>query len=96
MLSKKDIEELRDSYELHQRKWAKRCLDNIEKEIKELQSKANKYDSLVEKIKDKIEELKQELAKVEQMSASATRYDVIQKLNNQINILQELIKKIEA
>lgn len=54
----KEIEELRDSYELHQRAWAKRCLDNIEKEIEKLQYKANKYDSLIEKIKGKLEEIK--------------------------------------
>lgn len=51
-----DIKELRNSYDLHQCTWAKRCLDNIEKEMKQLQVKANKYDSLVEKIKKDIEE----------------------------------------
>ena len=30
---KKAIEELRDSYELHQRQWAKRCLDTIQAEL---------------------------------------------------------------
>lgn len=50
----KEIEELRDSYELHQCEWAERCLNNIEKELKELQCIANKYDRLVEKIKERI------------------------------------------
>ena len=45
------------------------------------------------KIKAKIEELEKELETVEQMKPSATRYDVIQKLENQINILQSLLEK---
>lgn len=52
-----DIKELKNSYELHQCDWAKRCLDNIEKEMKQLQTKANKYDALAEKIKNEVKEL---------------------------------------
>jgi len=47
-----DIKELRDSHELHQCNWARRCLDNIEKEMKQLQAKANKYDNLVKEIEE--------------------------------------------
>ena len=46
------IKELRDSHELHQCNWARRCLDNIEKEMKQLQAKANKYDNLVKEIEE--------------------------------------------
>ena len=56
-LQNADIEELKNSYELHQCDWAKRCLDNIEKEMKQLQTKANKYDAIKNKMKDAIEEI---------------------------------------
>ena len=46
-----------------------------------------------DKIKAKIEELEKGLEKVEQMNASATRYDVIQKLEHQIEVLQSLLEK---
>lgn len=82
-----DIKELRDSYELHQSGWAKRYLDNIEKELKKLQSKANKYDSLVEKIKEKLNE--KELIK--RCETIADR----EHLDGEIFALQELLEEGE-
>lgn len=45
------------------------------------------------KVEDKIEELEKEIIKVEQMNASSTKYDTIQKLDNQLNVLQELLEE---
>lgn len=44
-----------------------------------------------DKMREKIEYLTKELEKVEQMSACATRYDTIQKLDVQINCLEDLL-----
>lgn len=42
-------------------------------------------------IRDKIKELEKASDKAEQLNASATRYDLIQKLDNQMKILYEII-----
>lgn len=77
-----DIKELKNSYELHQCDWAKRCLDNIEKEMKQLQTKANKYDSLIEKIE---EIFKKRRLKILQENKEP-EHDIV------LNVLQELMK----
>lgn len=58
-------------------------------EMKQLQVKANAYDSLVEKIKEKIEELKNKLNKTYNLYG-ASDYEFI-KLEAKIEILQELL-----
>lgn len=47
MTVKEAIKELRDSWELHQCEWAKRCLDVIEEKIEKQQAE-------IEKLKKKV------------------------------------------
>ena len=47
------IKELRDSYELHLRRWAEKCLDTIQVELKRLQEETIE--------KDKIREIKKQI-----------------------------------
>lgn len=97
----KAIYELEDSYELHQREWAKKCLNTIKHGFTKLQKEneelKNDYENLnnsvvvknhciknsipVQKVKDKIEELKKNLYTVE-------HYETV----GAINVLQELLE----
>lgn len=72
--------------------YKKRILELEEENFKIKHLMRNPNDISINLVNDKIKKLNKELNKVEQMNACATRYDTIQKLDNQIAILEELLK----
>ena len=105
----KAIYELEDSYELHQREWAKKCLNTIKHGFTKLQKEneelKNDYENLnnsvvvknhciknsipVQKVKDKIEELKQEKKKYGNCLIEMYEDELV---NRDIKILKELLE----
>ena len=97
------IEELRDSYELHQRSWANRCLDIIEDYVKNsvYKNKILEEDKAIEKLKKYIEnddfyniykEIKEDKR---QGKIGGTYIDFCNAIETVLSMLKEKDKEIE-